>query len=129
MLSALDKVVAIGSWALAALLAVMLFAGPAVVAEDEGDPAKPAAAGASPYARGGGADTDAKALFTENCGACHTLGAAGTTGTTGPSLDGGLPASAVEDAMVAGPGIMPEFGNELSAADRKAIAEFVAGAD
>lgn len=29
----------------------------------------------------------AKKLFTSNCGGCHTLAAAGTTGTTGPNLD------------------------------------------
>ena len=28
-----------------------------------------------------------KTLFTEKCGACHTLAHAGTTGTTGPNLD------------------------------------------
>ena len=125
MLPTIDKVVAIGSWLVAAALAVMLFAGPVIVAEDEGPAAEPAAAGTSPYKAG----ADPKALFTENCGACHTLEAAGTTGTTGPSLDGDYSAQAVEDAMVAGPGIMPEFGEELSAADRTAIAEFVAAAD
>ena len=128
MLGRVDKVVAVVSWVLAAVLGVMLFAGPAVVAEDEPQAEKPPA-GVSPYASGGAAAKDAKALFTENCGACHTLSAAGTTGTTGPSLDDGLPASAVEDAMVAGPGIMPEFGNELSAEDRKAIAEYVAASE
>ena len=128
MLARVDKVLAVVSWVIAATLVVMLFVGPAVVAEDEPDAAKPPA-GASPYASGGAGQADAKALFTQNCGACHTLSAAGTTGTTGPSLDGGLPAEAVENAMVAGPGIMPEFGNELSAADRKAIADFVASSE
>ena len=28
-----------------------------------------------------------KALFIKNCGACHTLANAGTTGTVGPNLD------------------------------------------
>ena len=123
MLGAIDRVVAVGSWVLAAGLAVMLFAGPALVAEDKGPAAKPASG--SPYENGGGAGgVDAKALFTQNCGACHTLAAAGTSGTTGPVLDG-IPAAAVEQAMVAGPGVMPEFGNELSAGDRRAIAQFV----
>ena len=30
---------------------------------------------------------DAKALFTTNCASCHTLSAAGSTGTIGPDLD------------------------------------------
>jgi mono/diheme cytochrome c family protein len=29
----------------------------------------------------------AKTLFKENCGGCHTLKAAGTSGVTGPNLD------------------------------------------
>jgi mono/diheme cytochrome c family protein len=32
-------------------------------------------------------DQDAKALFADNCGACHTLAAAGTDGVVGPELD------------------------------------------
>ena len=35
-----------------------------------------------------GADTTAgKQLFSTNCGGCHTLADAGTTGTIGPNLD------------------------------------------
>jgi mono/diheme cytochrome c family protein len=33
------------------------------------------------------ADEDAKELFADNCGACHTLAAAGTDGIVGPDLD------------------------------------------
>ena len=32
-------------------------------------------------------DEDGKELFATNCGACHTLAAAGTDGIVGPSLD------------------------------------------
>ncbi len=32
-------------------------------------------------------DQDGKELFVTNCGACHTLAAAGTEGVVGPSLD------------------------------------------
>jgi mono/diheme cytochrome c family protein len=32
-------------------------------------------------------DQDGKALFANNCGACHTLAAAGTDGVVGPNLD------------------------------------------
>jgi cytochrome c oxidase subunit 2 len=33
------------------------------------------------------APVDAKAVFSQNCGTCHTLAAAGTSGTVGPNLD------------------------------------------
>ncbi len=33
------------------------------------------------------ADVEAKNLFANNCGACHTLAAAGTDGVVGPALD------------------------------------------
>ena len=32
-------------------------------------------------------DVDGKELFATNCGACHTLAAAGTDGVVGPNLD------------------------------------------
>jgi len=34
-----------------------------------------------------------KVLFKENCGGCHTLANAGTTGTTGPDLDAAFAAA------------------------------------
>lgn len=34
-----------------------------------------------------GKDAEAKQLFNENCGACHTLKLAGTDGVVGPNLD------------------------------------------
>lgn len=43
-----------------------------------------------PGCRLGGADADVergRALFTQHCGACHTLAEAGTTSTIGPNLD------------------------------------------
>ena len=49
-----------------------------------------AAAVALPLAACGREEEDlsnGKALFTERCGSCHTLGRAGTQGQTGPSLD------------------------------------------
>ena len=35
--------------------------------------------------------TDGKSIFTANCGSCHTLADAGTTGTVGPNLDDSKP--------------------------------------
>ena len=35
--------------------------------------------------------TDGKSIFTANCGSCHTLADAGTSGTVGPNLDDAKP--------------------------------------
>jgi mono/diheme cytochrome c family protein len=39
------------------------------------------------YTEGNGNRTKGKELFTQNCGSCHTLADAGTTGQVGPNLD------------------------------------------
>jgi mono/diheme cytochrome c family protein len=44
-------------------------------------------ADASPEASVPAADTEGLELFQINCGACHTLAAAGTDGVIGPNLD------------------------------------------
>jgi mono/diheme cytochrome c family protein len=124
MLRGMDKGLAIVTWTVAAVLAVMLLVGPKVVADDKG---KKPAAGKSPYASqaaSGAAAADGKALFVSNCGSCHTLSAAGTSGAIGPKLDGlGVDAATVTAAMKAGPGAMPTF--SLSPAETAAIAKFV----
>lgn len=40
-------------------------------------------------------DEEGKKLFVDNCGACHTLAAAGTEGVVGPNLDEVLAAGGV----------------------------------
>ena len=40
-----------------------------------------------PPAAGGGADAGKQVFASNGCGGCHTLAAAGSSGTTGPSLD------------------------------------------
>jgi mono/diheme cytochrome c family protein len=123
MLRGIDRTLALVSWIVAAVLALMLLVGPRVIAEDKG---KPAAAGRSPYAAPAAA-ADGKALFASKCGSCHTLAAAGASGQIGPELDGlGLDAATVAAAMKAGPGAMPSF--SLSAAETRAITKFVATA-
>src|SRR3712207_9457175 len=48
-------------------------------------------------------------LFSNTCGGCHTLEAAGASGQTGPNLDELKPdADRVAEAIAEGPGIMPE---------------------
>ena len=128
MLRSIDRVLAWVTWVVAAVLVLMLLAGPRVIANDKGK--KPAAT-TNPYASTAATSApDGKALFVSNCGSCHTLGAAGTSGQIGPKLDGvGLDEQSVVAVMKAGPGVMPEFGKTLSPAEITAIAKFVASAD
>ena len=129
MLKRVDNIVAVLSWVAAAVVVLMLLIGPQVIAEDKSEPTGKAA-GASPYASGsgGGASADGKRVFTDNCGSCHTLQAAGTSGQVGPSLDGtSLNAADIETTVRDGRGGMPSFRGRLSDAEISAVATFVAG--
>jgi mono/diheme cytochrome c family protein len=67
-----------------------------------------------------------KDLFVAKCGSCHTLKAAGTTGTTGPNLDQQKPAKPeILSDIKTGPAVMPA--NLYTGADAQAVATFVAG--
>src|SRR3954447_24931878 len=124
MLKRLDKTLAIASWLTAGLLVLMLFAGPAVVANDDNSKGA-AAAGAAPY--GKPAVADGTKVFQGNCGRCHTLSAAGTNGQVGPNLDNvSLSASEVESIVRSGRGGMPPFASQLSGPEITAVAAFVA---
>lgn len=71
---------------------------------------------------------EGKEVFTANCGSCHTLKAAGTSGEVGPDLDELEPDLAtVEHQVVNGGGAMPAFGKEgtLNAKEIKAVATYV----
>src|SRR5262245_59519320 len=54
----------------------------------------------------------AQDFFTTNCGGCHTLGAAGTTGTVGPNLDQVLPGQTAAEISesITDPGAKPTAG-------------------
>ena len=131
MVVRVDRVLAPLSWLLAAAVVVMLIVGPEIVAKDETQP-RTEAAGAAPYAAtsaDGAAAADGKALFTDNCGSCHTLSDAGTSGIAGPALvDAGLDAETVTGIVSSGRGGMPAFDDTLSAADIEAVAAYVAQA-
>jgi outer membrane protein assembly factor BamB len=73
------------------------------------------------------AGVQGKQVFVSNCGSCHTLGAAGTTGSVGPNLDQLKPNQATVQKQVenGGPG-MPSFSGTLSAAEIAAVAKYVA---
>ena len=61
------------------------------------------------------------------CMACHTLKAAGATGTVGPSLDELKPSrDQALEAVRNGVGIMPAFRDKLSSEQIEAVARFVA---
>jgi mono/diheme cytochrome c family protein len=76
---------------------------------------------------GGSTTASGKAVFTANCGSCHTLNAAGTTGSVGPNLDDLKPDEAtVEQQVRNGGGGMPAFQGRLSDAQIKAVAQYVA---
>jgi mono/diheme cytochrome c family protein len=68
-----------------------------------------------------------KQVFTSNCGSCHTLGAAGTSGSVGPNLDQLKPnAATVEQQVRNGGNGMPSFAGRLSDAQITAVAKYVA---
>jgi mono/diheme cytochrome c family protein len=73
--------------------------------------------------------TDGKSIFSANCGSCHTLADAGTTGTVGPNLDQSQPAKdLVVDRVTNGQGAMPSFKDSLDAQQIEAVADYVSTA-
>ena len=78
---------------------------------------------------GTGAEQTAGAAVwsSTGCGVCHTLEAAGSTGTTGPNLDERKPSvDQVAEQVRVGGGGMPSFEDRLSADEIQAVAEYVA---
>ena len=87
----------------------------------------------------GGGAPDGKTIFTENnCGACHALADAGTTGGTGPDLDEALPdkdAAFIEESITDpgaevtegySDGIMPpNYGQTLEPAELDALVKYL----
>ena len=74
----------------------------------------------------GGNLTSGKDIFAANCGSCHTLAAAGTSGNVGPNLDDLKPALArVQTQVTNGGAAMPAFKGKLTDAQIKAVAKYV----
>ena len=70
---------------------------------------------------------DGEAIFSEHCATCHTLAAAGSTGTIGPNLDESRPSQELAvDRVTNGQGAMPSFEGTLSPEQIQAVAEYVA---
>ncbi|HEY2940394.1 MAG TPA: c-type cytochrome [Gaiellaceae bacterium] len=88
-----------------------------------------ASVAAKPVVGGGGGGkqpTSGKDIFVANCGSCHTLAAAGTSGTIGPNLDQLKPSFArVQKQVINGGAVMPAFKGTLTPAQIKAVAKYV----
>ena len=70
--------------------------------------------------------TSGKDIFVANCGSCHTLADAGTSGNVGPNLDQLKPAeSIVQHQVINGGGAMPAFKGQLTPAQITAVAKYV----
>jgi mono/diheme cytochrome c family protein len=74
----------------------------------------------------GDAVAGAKVYSDTGCGSCHTLAAAGSTGTIGPNLDDLKPDfESVVAQVTAGGGAMPSFKDQLSAKQIRDVAAYV----
>jgi mono/diheme cytochrome c family protein len=71
--------------------------------------------------------TDGRRIFVSSgCGGCHTLAAAGATGTVGPSLDVAKPSlDLVIERVTKGTAQMPSFKDVLSERQIESVAAFV----
>jgi mono/diheme cytochrome c family protein len=70
-----------------------------------------------------------KEVFVANCGTCHTLADAGTTGTVGPNLDSLSPSyDLVVKQVTNGGGGMPAFKDTLTAQQIQDVAAYVSSA-
>jgi mono/diheme cytochrome c family protein len=90
----------------------------------DGSPKTTTTTAAAPAA----AATSGEAIFTTvGCSTCHTLAAAGAKGQVGPDLDTLKPTTAKVVAQVThGGGGMPAFAGQLSTAQIRTVARYVA---
>lgn len=91
------------------------------------------AAGACPACAAEDAMELGRSVFTKiaepQCGVCHTLQDAGTTGTIGANLEELKPdANRVAEAVRKGVGVMPPYAGKLTEAQIRAVAEYVSRA-
>ncbi|HEX2110206.1 MAG TPA: cytochrome c [Gaiellaceae bacterium] len=78
---------------------------------------------------GGDGAADGERVFASaGCASCHTLSAAGATGTVGPNLDETqLSEEEIAQVVTNGRDGMPSFAGQLSEDEIRAVAAFVAG--
>ena len=83
-------------------------------------------AGTGATAGSGSIGATGDAIFKSQCAGCHTLAAAGATGTVGPDLDQLKPSMAIVVHQVTNGGsIMPAFKGKLTPAQIQAVAKYV----
>jgi mono/diheme cytochrome c family protein len=74
----------------------------------------------------GDASNGAQIFASAGCGGCHTMEAAGSSGTVGPNLDQSQPdLELVVDRVTNGQGAMPSFGDSLSEQEIADVATYV----
>jgi mono/diheme cytochrome c family protein len=89
--------------------------------------AAPAPAKSSAVPANANAAAGAAVFKSAGCGSCHTLNAAGANGQIGPNLDDARPGfETVRSNVESGGGGMPSFAGQLSAAEIRDVAAFVA---
>ena len=112
-------------WIVVASLVAALVAGAAGCGGDDDEDASGTTAPAATTTDGG---ADGAEVFADaGCGSCHTLAAAGASGTTGPNLDEVQPdKETVAEQVTNGGGGMPAFGDRLSDEEIDAVATYVA---
>jgi mono/diheme cytochrome c family protein len=96
-------------------------------AETETEPAETETEPAETEAEGAGDAAAGEAVFASaGCGTCHTLAAAGTSGTIGPDLDDTSPSfDKVVERVTQGKGAMPSFADQLSEQQIQDVAAYV----
>jgi mono/diheme cytochrome c family protein len=83
--------------------------------------------GAQQQPSGTGGNAEGKAIFAQSCASCHTLAAAGASGSVGPNLDQLKPSeAAIATQVTKGGGGMPAFGGTLAPKQINAVAAYVA---
>jgi mono/diheme cytochrome c family protein len=119
MLRLIDRGLTVVCIAAAALVVVLLFAGPSLIGAKKSSVYTPSSSGTA-------APSGAAVFSSASCSTCHTLKAAGATGTIGPNLDQLQPSAAtVSEIVRSGGGGMPSFSGKLSDAQIAAVASYV----
>jgi len=82
----------------------------------------------TPGATSGDAAAGKEVFASAGCGGCHTLSAAGSSGSVGPNLDDASPSyDHVVTQVTNGGGAMPSFKNDLTEQQIQDVAAFVSG--
>jgi len=108
------------------LLLVAMLGLAACGGDDEESSGETTATETSGGAAGGDAAAGEASFGEMGCGTCHTLEAAGATGTNCPNLDDSQPDfDLVVERVTNGSGLMPSFKDRLSEEEIRNVAAFV----